>query len=787
MNFPSMWHVETRPQSDGGKPVSKKPRHSTRSRAAAVVAEVSIPGPANIVDTVKNIVSNTTELVPASHALGLDSIVSRLPYKRIIEEVYENWDGASTPPDIPLVTRAYEESFMRECRDASEKPCVMMNDCECMQIDKSNRFIGTEFLLPGEESGPEPRMCVLCLRQLTQKLYYDLVFDGKNFRFPIQKYGNICNEPGEYAREAMLFCPTNGPVHAMPFPIVTHQRNRYGVVTKYGIRHLRQYRVSMQDYPSGGSEVRVVSANPAARTAPSDFTSPGDHSRSSNGVYPTRTHWCILRAPPRLSTLETTEQPRPQEHRTASFSEHADVDVHLQLLYQRVLAGEADAQTEIDGFIFVELLLSDPSTRTRLLALGDPDLVTRLRSSVPHTIQADNLPDLGAHIRAIVFRSGDAPPATQTPACLLDLMIYEALPNIKRTKQMRNADSARLLPMGTAQAAACVNVMLGTLLGLYSHAAKRAVFATRCRIVAEIYGVQSLPDTEKQAWLLAAPNLVRICFMEYVMWFISTFMPTELAIIASKASTAMYLGTYASVCDTFRQAMLDDMPARLCDLDVVAAQHIERCIRMCKFKMCRLQPVTTGTPFQHALAPAKADVQAAMAMCPLRRGHVYMPRNKTRTALNSDHVYELRLLHPGAPARLMDIASCVHQAVTVSPLPRNIAEQQWLAVRSRHGDCALRTEVARKMFFCVSCCLQRRRLSSQQFRQCLLTNTLQCVLCRNTWSVVAADMIGRVLYYMNEAYHMCIKCGTTTKYTGDADGWTRACARCAPPVTKTRL
>jgi hypothetical protein len=261
MNFPPAWHNETRPQADRN-PVPTRPRHSTRARVAAA-AEDSVLGTCNIVDTVKNIVSNTTALTPASHALGLDGIISRLPYKRIIEEVYENWE--STPPDIPLVTRAYEESFMRECKDSSEKQCVMMNNCECMQIDKANRFIGTEFLLPGEASGSEPRMCVLCLRQLTQKLYYDLMFDGRNFRFPIQKYGNICNEPNEYAREAMLFCPANGPVHVMPFPIVTHQRNRYGVVTNYGIRHLRQYRVSMQDYASNTTEVCVVPpASPAS-------------------------------------------------------------------------------------------------------------------------------------------------------------------------------------------------------------------------------------------------------------------------------------------------------------------------------------------------------------------------------------------------------------------------------------------------------------------------------------------------------------------------------------------
>ena len=207
MNLPATWHNETRSQTEA-KPTLKKARHSVRTRAAAAAIEDSVPGASNIADTVKNIICNSPELTPASFTIGLDSVISRLPYRRIIEDVYENWE--STPPDIPLVTRAYEESFMRECRDSSEKQCVMMNNCECMQIDKSNRFIGTEFLLPGEAPGVEARMCVLCLRQLTQKMYYDLMFDGRSFRFPIQKYGNICNEPGEYAKEV-----TTAP-HSVP-------------------------------------------------------------------------------------------------------------------------------------------------------------------------------------------------------------------------------------------------------------------------------------------------------------------------------------------------------------------------------------------------------------------------------------------------------------------------------------------------------------------------------------------------------------------------------------------
>jgi hypothetical protein len=44
----------------------------------------------------------------------------------------------------------------------------------------------------------------------------------------------------------------------MPYPIVEHQRNRYAVVKQHGLRHLRQLRVSVQDYaPSEVCDARA--------------------------------------------------------------------------------------------------------------------------------------------------------------------------------------------------------------------------------------------------------------------------------------------------------------------------------------------------------------------------------------------------------------------------------------------------------------------------------------------------------------------------------------------------
>jgi hypothetical protein len=191
---------------------------------------------------------NTASRAPATPAeLDLDAILSRVPYREILENLY----GRDTypRPDVPVITRAYEESFLRE-PTGSERPCAAGELCECMFIDPCTPFVATEFLLPGEPQPPTPQFCIPCSRKVTQKLFYDTLFAGKEVHGLIQRYGNLCNVPGEYARECMLIAPPHAPLHCMPLPIMSHQRNKYRVTIAAGIKHLEQLRVRHEDFGS---------------------------------------------------------------------------------------------------------------------------------------------------------------------------------------------------------------------------------------------------------------------------------------------------------------------------------------------------------------------------------------------------------------------------------------------------------------------------------------------------------------------------------------------------------
>ena len=94
----------------------------------------------------------------------------------------------------------------------------------------------------------ENNVCVVCLRKITQLLFYHVIQCGLRVDNLIQKYGNICNQKGEYHPSAMLICPPASAAGCMPLPIVAHQRNRYKVEQVYGVKWLRQERVFMEDF-----------------------------------------------------------------------------------------------------------------------------------------------------------------------------------------------------------------------------------------------------------------------------------------------------------------------------------------------------------------------------------------------------------------------------------------------------------------------------------------------------------------------------------------------------------
>ena len=228
--LPTLWATAKR-KSKELQQTSKRSKYSKRSERYDV-------------DDIKNVVDQYLHDAPASStpelSIYVDKVVSSVSFENFLQDI-----STETPPAIPIITRSYEEKFMRACISSQEEECAMKQQCECMFLDFSQPFVGTQFIFPELR---ENKLCIICLRKTSALLFYHTINKGVHPKGLIQMYGNICNEEGEYHPGRMLICPPSGPVHCMPHPILAHQRNLYKVVEHNGIRHAKQINVGMEDF-----------------------------------------------------------------------------------------------------------------------------------------------------------------------------------------------------------------------------------------------------------------------------------------------------------------------------------------------------------------------------------------------------------------------------------------------------------------------------------------------------------------------------------------------------------
>jgi len=172
---------------------------------------------------------------------NLEQIVSSTNYRSVLKS--EKSEKITYTNDIRFVSKSYEDTYLRQPITNGERKCIRGNECECMYIDRTQPFIGVEYVLPWENSKEEIGMCLPCVRAATQILFYDIVHSGASVNGIIQRFYNKHSIAGEYKLSNMLICPPNGPIENLPMPILRHQRNLYCVNKDNNIYNMTQINV----------------------------------------------------------------------------------------------------------------------------------------------------------------------------------------------------------------------------------------------------------------------------------------------------------------------------------------------------------------------------------------------------------------------------------------------------------------------------------------------------------------------------------------------------------------
>jgi hypothetical protein len=236
-------------------------------------------------------------------------------------------------------------------------------------------------------------------------------------------------------------------------------------------------------------------------------------------------------------------------------------------------------------------------------------------------------------------------------------------------------------------------------------------------------------------------------------------MPCEYRLLSEVDSMKIYRTVCQTTCDSFRQEAIVHGNEDWAAMNVVAGVCIDRCIRMCKFKMLKIGDL--------------------ILKCPLPYGITF-----DENVLNLHNTYGcgnlLRLIHPEAPTNTIECAMHIHTNISIHPIPRQIRLQQQDIITHRYSSCYQRVYQACNLHFCMICVINGKGITTPM-RMCSITGKLSCTVC-NGASIMTVCMLGIILRICSVSYYMCPKCGKIKCWDGDGQDFTsNNCVTCHTP------
>ena len=135
----------------------------------------------------------------------------------------------------------------------------------------------------------------------------------------------------------------------------------------------------------------------------------------------------------------------------------------------------------------------------------------------------------------------------------------------------------------------CLTVLYGTLLKLYPLGAKEPIFTAKVELTRRIKALLGASVQEQGAFITDNIFLVKLCYMEYTLNALQDFMPCERALLLKHSAMKTYESISIAMCDNFRQDVILTGLEPWETMNKAASCAIDRCVRICKFKMLRVQ------------------------------------------------------------------------------------------------------------------------------------------------------------------------------------------------------
>ncbi len=344
--------------------------------------------------------------------------------------------------------------------------------------------------------------------------------------------------------------------------------------------------------------------------------------------------------------------------------------------------------------------------------------------------QPGMLPDLGNVLHGVMAR--DPIP------CTLSAVLEQCIPSLRHTsRQIAYTDSQDVL----------LNVVMGTLLGLFQDNAKKPSFLVRAHLYTKVHSILTASKEAQTAFCARHEEIILLACMEYIARVVPYNMPVQALMLTHKeAPTSGFYRRIPALCDELRQE-LDDC-AEGGSWEEIRSLCSDKVARVSRLKRVQANPPQRQPPLWDQSSKGQLEV----------RQYLEVPQLLHATT------DEYRLLGLGLDL-IPSLLQRVQTEVAITPLPRNLLEIQREALLEVAGTSHRAAYLRSKSYICIHCLLTHTQRASPMatLRLDTLKQHLVCATCMRH-ELVAVDLLGRVLSFRKQQYYLCPQCTTIQQY-----------------------
>lgn len=338
--------------------------------------------------------------------------------------------------------------------------------------------------------------------------------------------------------------------------------------------------------------------------------------------------------------------------------------------------------------------------------------------------------DMGAVIREIVIE-----PHNNAKTVMAKILQY-CLPYIKHNR----LNFPDLHTLAHAELVAMVQIIAATCMGAYSHAQRKCTWNIRVGMFWLFWSLLHTSNAQDMfLFCRTHMSLLRLCIIEYFIFFMREYMPTELLfmdrIMGLTAGAQHVFRQFTLIVDSFRQMALQDKTLDLAAINAKAQTCIDKCNRLCKGKsksVCKTYPAT-----QHRYATSTA----------VRSMH--LPRMPSALHVQC---YDDRI----SPLEAQQVVA-FQQHIHTHPLPHNMQRMQARAIVEQAQHNTLTAYQSSFLYYCLQCQIHNPSLiaaAKMRVGPCHVA----CAGCNSHQAVIRIQTVGRLVSIFDNVFYYCVQC-----------------------------